>query len=135
MTRERHHPVPVFAPARTLASVRQALDGWRRARGRPRRIPEALWQAAVEAAHEHGVAKTARALGLDYYALARRLRARPGSPASPAFVEVSWPALGRAPEGRLELEDGTGARLRVELSGSAPAGLEALARALWSAAR
>ena len=134
MRRERH-PVPAAAPVRTLASVRRALEGWRRARGRARRIPEALWQAAVEAAHEHGVSKTSRALGLDYYALERRLRSRPRPKASPAFVEVPWPALGPAPECRLELEDGRGARLRVELTGSAAAGLEALARALWSAAR
>jgi hypothetical protein len=109
------------------------LDGWRRARGRARRIPEALWQAAVELAHEHGVSKTSRALGLDYYALASRLRARPRP--SPAFVELRWPGVATAPECRLELEDGTGARLRVELAGAAAAGLEALARALWSAAR
>ena len=134
MRRERH-PIRASAPARTLASVRGALEGWRRARGRPRRIPEALWQAAVEAAHEHGVSKTSRELGLDYYALESRLRSTPGPKASPAFVEVHWPAVGPAPECRLELEDGRGARLRVELTGSARAELESLARALWSAAR
>jgi hypothetical protein len=32
-----------------------------------------LWAAAVELAREYGVNKTARALGLDYYSLKRRL--------------------------------------------------------------
>ena len=135
MSRERH-PVRTVAPARTLASVRRALAGWRQARGRAwQRIPEALWQAAAEVANEHGVAKTSRELGLDYYALERRLRSRRRPKVSPAFVELRGPALGPAPECRLELEDGRGARLRVELTGSARAELESLARALWSAAR
>jgi hypothetical protein len=130
------HPVRAAAADRRLDSVRRALEGWRRARGRAwQRIPEALWQAAVELAWEHGVAKTSRELGLDYYSLERRLRARPRPQASPAFVELRGPALGPAPECRLELEDGRGARLRVELTGSARAGLASLARALWDAAR
>ena len=136
MSRERH-PVPASASGRTLTSVRRALEGWRHARGRARRIPEALWQAAVEVAQEHGVSKTSRELGLDYYALESRLRSSSRPKASPAFVEVPWPAVGTATasECRLELEDGRGARLRVELTGSALADLESLARALWSVAR
>ncbi len=130
--RREGHAVRAAASDRSLGSVRRALESWRRARGRAwQRIPEALWQAAVELALEHGVAKTSRELGLDYYSLERRLRARPRPKASPAFVELRGPA----PECRLELEDGRGARLRVELTGSARAGLESLARALWSAAR
>jgi hypothetical protein len=135
MRRERNHPVPVSTPAHSLASVRRALEGWRKARGRPRRIPEGLWQAVVEVAHEHGVSKTSRELGLDYYALQGRLRSNPRPKATrEAFVELRWPARATAPECRLELEDGRGARLRVELTGSAAVGLEALARALWSGA-
>jgi len=127
-------PVP-GAAGRTLAAVRREFERWRHDPARTGRIPEALWRAAAEIAREHGVSKTARALGLDYYALEKRLRSSPRRAPRGAFVELSWPALAPGPDSRLELEDGRGARLRVELRGAARTDIESLARVLWSAAR
>jgi hypothetical protein len=117
---------------RRLTSVRRDLDGWRQEPARTRRIPEPLWAAAVEVAREHGVAATSRELGLDYYALKKRVESsrRPLG----GFVEVAWPEMSPAAESVLELEDGHGARLRVELRGAAAAAVAAVARALWRAA-
>jgi len=126
-------PVPVSS--RTLSSVRRELERWRKDPARTRRIPEALWGAAAAVAREQGVSKTSRALGLDYYALAKRVRSHREPSRSPAFVEVAWPTVVPAPECRLELENGHGARLHVELRGAAATDVEALTRALWSAAR
>ena len=127
-------PVPV--PGRTLASVRRALERWRHDQARSRRIPEALWRAAAEIAREHGVSKTARALGLDYYALEKRLGASSEREPSRAFVELPWPAIATTtPDYRLELEDGRGVRLRVELRGVGRPDVAVLARVLWGAAR
>ncbi len=114
---------------RKLVSVRRDLDAWRHEPTRTRRIPEALWEAAVEVARDQGVAPTSRELGLDYYALKKRVESsrRP----SGGFVEVAWPEMPPAPEGVLELEDGRGARLRVELRGTAVSAMAAVARALW----
>ena len=120
---------------RTVASVRRALERWRRSPGRSRRIPPALWQAAGEVAREHGVSRTARELGLDYYALARRAHSGGGPGESAAFVELAVPAGSRAPQCRLELSDGGGARLCIELNGAEQGEIEALARTLWSAVR
>jgi hypothetical protein len=97
-----------------------------------------LWQAAVEAAGEHGVSKTARALSLDYYRLKERLgstapSAQRSTSAERGFVEIALPST--APECVLELEDRQGARLRVELKGASPAQLEIVTRALWSVTR
>jgi len=131
-------PVRDRVPGRTLVAVRREFAQWRSDPARPRRIPEALWRAAAEIARAHGVAKTARALGLDYYALEQRLPpSPPREPSQPsrAFVELPWPAMAPAPEYRLELEDGRGARLRVELRGAARTEVAALARVLWRAAR
>ena len=120
-----------------LSDVRSQFERWRRSRTRGTRIPAALWRAAVEAAGEHGVSKTAQELNLDYYGLKERLESAPTTPVVPAkgrgFLEVPLPST--APECVLELEDGQGARLRVELKGAAPAELETLARAFWSVAR
>jgi hypothetical protein len=118
---------------RSLASVRRDLDDWRQEPGRTRRIPEPLWAAAVAVARDHGVAAASRALGLDYYALKKRVESS-GLPGS-GFVEVAWPATSPAPEGVLELEDGRGGRLRVELRGAAVAEVAAVACALWRAAQ
>lgn len=127
--------VPDPAAGRTLAAVRREFARWRSDPAHPRRIPATLWRAAAAIARAHGVSQTARALGLDDYALAKRLRARPRPAPRPAFVELPWPALAPGPDYRLELEDARGARLRVELRGAARPDVEALARVLWSAAR
>ena len=128
-----------------LTAARRELDRWRRSAGRGRSIPPELWARARELAHEHGVARTARELGLDYYSLAKRVQAAErgggdgsGCDAASTFVELKMPAgatPSRAPSCRLELSDGGGTRLCVELSGAEPSEIEALARGLWSAAR
>ncbi len=121
-----------------LRDVRRQFERWRKSRRRGTRIPEALWRAAVEASREHGVSKVSQALRLDYYGLMKRLEStRKLSESEPAagraFVEI--PLFASAPECVLEMEDAQGARLRVELKGSAAAHCEALAQALWSVAR
>jgi len=74
-----------------LEAVHRRLERWRRTRTHRSAIPEALWASAAELAGEYGLAKTARALRLDYYSLKERFKAigRPTSretEAQPAFV-------------------------------------------------
>ncbi len=121
-----------------LSDVQSQFARWRQSRKRGTRIPEALWRAAVEAAREHGVSKTAQVLGLDYYRLKKRLESTAElSESEPAaeqgFVEI--PLFASAAECVLEMEDVRGARLRIELKGSAVAHCQTLAQALWSVAR
>jgi len=130
-----------------LAAVRCELERWRRSAGRGRSIPPDLWERARELARTHGVARTARELGLDYYSLAKRMEAgeRGGKDdrrmvgAASAFVELSMPTeatrQGRARMCRLELSNGGGTRLSIELDGVEAAEIGALAGGLWSAAR
>jgi len=56
-----------------LEQVCQRFERWRKTRKRCSSIPDALWAAAVELARQYGVNKAARALGLNYYSLKRRL--------------------------------------------------------------
>ena len=51
------------------------------------------------------------------------------------FLEIPLGAPSTGPECVIEFEDGQGARLRVELQGSALAELETVARSLWNLAR
>ena len=121
-----------------LSDAESQFEGWRRSRRRGARIPAALWQAAVDAAREHGVSKVASALSLDYYRLKERLESVPVlsevESAGGGFLEVPL-FTSSASECIFELEDGEGTRLRVELKGAASAELETLARTFWSLAR
>ena len=122
----------------TLSDLQSEFERWRRSRRRGTRIPEALWRAAAEAAGECGVSKTAQTLGLDYYGLKKRLEStfevsEPEPTGGHEFLEI--PLFASAPDCVLEMADAQGARLRVELRGSATAHCEALAQVLWSVAR
>jgi hypothetical protein len=102
-----------------FSEVGGRFERWRSGR-RPRaRIPEELWAMAVGLAREHGVNRTARALRLDYYALKRRLEACSDAEEKGAdFIEV-FP-VGMVSGGRewaMELESGTGARMRLRVKG------------------
>jgi hypothetical protein len=148
----RHVPV-------ALKRIQQRLERWRRARRGRDRIPEELWGLAVEAVGTCGLNKTARALGLDYYSLKKRVEsaadasrgpaqrrgpkaprvARPAEVA-PRFVELASgvaelaPVRSRgAPICVLVFERAGGAKLRVQLPSVAVADLVALGRSFWSA--
>ncbi len=122
-----------------LSDVQSEFKRWRRNRRRGTRIPTALWRAAVEAAQDHGISKAAQALRLDYYGLKDRVESAsklsgPEPATGRGFLEIPLGAPS-ATECVLQLEDGQGARLRVEFKGAALADLETLARAFWSMAR
>ena len=125
----------------SLSDAGRKFEQWRSTRKRGTRIPESLWRAAASAGREHGVSKTAQALGLDYYALKKRVAStaevRPAiEPSSEIkFLEIPLVAASERPECVVEFDDGQGARLRVELQGAALAELETVARALWNLSR
>ena len=146
----RSHP-PQSTPA-SLRAAERAFARWR-ADGRPgRRIPEALWRAAVAAARAHGVSRTALALGLNHSSLQRqvdqprpaRVRvARPGtrssngsgrSPAPARFVELPPLPTGSAPPAcRIDVHGGCDdgpRRVSIELASPALSHLPAVLAAL-----
>jgi hypothetical protein len=104
-------------------------------------MPEELWSLAVMLALEHGVSKTASSLRLGYYALKERVAAASAPSVAvqrPAFVEVALGSLSTATAATpcvVELLDGRGVKLRVELPERAAGELAAVARTLWAAAR
>lgn len=77
----------------------------------------------------HGLNRTASALRLDYYALKKRI-AKP-STASTEFVELPTPWLPGGSECVIEMEDGQGARLRVQIRGTTGPDLVPLVSLLW----
>jgi len=119
----------VTVPAE-IEEVQLRFEDWRRERKRGERIPENLWVSAVELAKQHGVWPTARALHLEHSRLKRRVGNDEEEVKSGAFVELIPP--GAMPcTCTVEMEDGRGARMRIELKG-AVADVTALSRAFWS---
>lgn len=113
---------------------------WRQTRQVGTRIPEPLWQLASQLAADCGVSRTATLLGLDYYALRRRMESVVSSapPAQhaveqPAFVELPGSTLASVGEYVLEFENAAGCKLRVHCQGGGVPDLVALGRSLWNA--
>ena len=122
------------ALAEDLRRARSQFQTWRKQRQPGRRIPPDLWALAVRLVGTHGLSRTASALGLDYYSLKKQVTAAAAQlrANAPAFVEVSAPlVVGK--QARLELDNGAGATLRVQLVGYDPADLEALVHHFWNA--
>ena len=119
-----------------LERARQRFERWRRTRKGHPRIPDSLWAVAVKAARRFGLHPTSRALRLDYMVLKRRLEGDSAGPASPrkapapSFVELLPVGKGPRPECVVELEDPSGARMRIEFNGIAPSDLAVLTRSL-----
>jgi hypothetical protein len=118
-----------------LERGRSRFQAWRGQRKVGERIPQSLWTLAVRLAKVHGVSRTVAALGLDYYSLKKRAEsaATPAQSSGPAFVELTSPVMGLARQCRLELDNGSGAIMRVELVGYDAADIEVLSRSLWNA--
>ena len=119
-----------------LERLRRRFDGWRQTRGGRSRIPERLWASAVKAAGQYGLNPTARALGLDYYSLKKRVQAtasrgRPDRQPVVKFVELGPPSSASTSECLLELEHPRGAKMRVQLKGMQAPDLTALSRSFW----
>jgi hypothetical protein len=121
---------PAIAVPAAIQEAQQQFENWREQRQRGERIPESLWTTAVELAKQHGVWPTARALHLDHSRLKRRVGTGEEEVKSGSFIEV-------IPQGptfyacTVEMEDGRGARMRIELKGAA-ADVAALSRTFWS---
>jgi hypothetical protein len=146
---------------RDLEGGRRRFERWRQRRKPHSPIPASLWAAAVKLAGRYGVSRTAKTLGVGYYALKERVEretaatgssrgvrsaglARTPEPASlartqamagePALLELavgSLPDTGECRECLLEWEDARGATMRVQLKGVACPDLVALSRSFW----
>ncbi len=116
-----------------LTTARRQFDHWRSRHRKRARLPKELWRLAAVLAREHGLNKTARALGLGYYSLKKHL-ADAGAEellpakAKPDFIEF-LPDLMRpgAVECTIEWADGSGATVWMHIKGAGLSELASLA--------
>jgi len=106
-----------------IAQLQRQLDQIRSTQPRQRKLPESLWQAAVELAREHGVYSVARALRLNYMGLKKRLGGvshRRRKAGKPAFVELIAPQAAMLGECVIEFESLRGSKVRIQWKAAAP---------------
>jgi len=124
-------------PAR-LEGIQRRFERWRRTRKIPSRIPEPLWAAAVKIASTYGMSRTAHTLRVNYNALKKRIdeaAAAPGGPEKNAvttFLELAPPTRVGSCDCTLELENASGAKMRIHLQGDETPDLAALSRSFWN---
>ena len=71
-----------------LSRLGQRFAAWRESRVVGQRIPETLWDSAVQMAAQYGVSRSAGFLKLDYYALKKRLESASTPATSAPFLEL-----------------------------------------------
>lgn len=124
---------------RSLQAVQRRFEQWRCTRVGGRRIPEELWAAAIEQTRDHSFNQVAQVLHLNPTELKRRSESR-GPERSLArgpsrFVELKMAdSITESGQGRVvvELEDGTGRRIRIALDGSDRTDVLDWAGRMWS---
>ena len=133
-----------------LEGVRRRFERWRRTRKVLSRIPVPLWAAAVKVAGSAGISHTAKTLGVNHRALKKRMAETaatadgPGRAAAdqrrpsvdgvrlvPAFLELAAPTRSGSCQYTLELEDASGAKMRVHVQSAEAPDLAALSRSFW----
>ena len=116
-----------------IAQLQRQLDQFRSTQPRRTKLPESLWQAAVELARQYGVYPVARPLGLDYTRLKQRLGEIPTRrrrTTGPAFVELVPLPRPVALEGCvIEFESSRGGKMRVQCKAGGPPDWASLLRA------
>jgi hypothetical protein len=110
-------PEPILQLQRQLEDFRSSQPG-------RVKLPESLWQAAVELARQYGLWPVAHSLRLDYMRLKKRLGEVPPprrrkAATGPSFIEVvAQPA---AQEGCvMEFESARGAKMRIHWRATTP---------------
>jgi hypothetical protein len=115
-----------------VVQLQRQLDQFRSTQSRRTKLPESLWQAAVELARHHGVYSVAHPLRLDYMGLKKRLTAAPNlrrKTSQPAFVELPAPHAATLEEWVIELESSGGSKMRIQWKTTGPPDWTSLLRA------
>lgn len=106
-----------------IAQLECQLEQFRSTHPGRAKLPESLWQAAVELARQHGVYPVAHPLRLDYTRLKKRLGGSPTfrpKATKPAFVELVAPSRAQLEECLIEFESSSGSKMRIQWKATAP---------------
>lgn len=110
-------PEPILQLQRQLEDFRSSQSG-------RTKLPESLWQAAVELARQYGIYPVAHPLRLDYMGLKKRLGEVPSpdrrKAVAPAFVELLAAQPAALEACIIEFESARGAKMRIHWKATTP---------------
>ena len=115
-----------------IAQLQRQLDQFRSTQSRRTKLPESLWQAAVELARQHGVYAVAHPLRLDYMGLKKRLGGvsdRPAQGNQAGIRRADCAACAQLEECVIEFESAGGGKMRIQWKAAAPPDWASLLRA------
>ena len=127
MNRKSRAPIP-----EAITQLQRQLEQFRSTQPSRTKLPESLWQAAVELARQHGVYAVAHPLRLDYMRLKQRLEGIPKlrqKANKPAFIELIGGASATLPECVIEFESVRGSKMRIQWKAAVPPDWTSLLRA------
>jgi hypothetical protein len=110
--------LPIPGP---IEQLQRQLDEFRGTQPHRTKLPETLWQAAVELARQHGVYSVAHPLRLDYVGLKKRLDgvSDPKKKAAKgAFVELIADHSTTMADCVIEFESSVGSKMRIQWKAS-----------------
>ena len=120
-----------------IEQVEEQFRTWRRTRAKRCAIPDELWQAAESLYPEYSIYHISKALGLNYTDLKHRIVQKP-STAMPTtvtkagFIELSLSDSMQPAECLVEMQDLTGAKMRMHFKGTIGLDLLELGKVFWS---
>lgn len=126
---------PILEPVEQL---KRELDQFRSTHPLRTKLPESLWQAAVELARQHGVHAVSHPLRLDHTGLKKRLGGDPSlrkKAPKPRFVELIAPPPAPPEECIIEFEASSGDKMRIQWKTASPPDWASLLRAWRDAER
>lgn len=117
-----------------ITQLQRQLEQFRSTRPTRTKLPESVWQAAVELARQHGIYAVAYPLRLDYTRLKQRLDGIPSQSRKlkvnkPAFVELIGNGGAALPECVIEFESASGGKMRIQWKAAVPPDWAGLLRA------
>src|SRR5215471_20179571 len=127
MNRKSTAPVP-----EAFTQLQRQLEQFRSNRPGRKKLPESLWEAAVDLARQHRIYAVAHPLRLDYTRLKKRLGGMPRQPrkqSQPAFVELIGNGAAAWPECVIEFESPVGGKMRIQWKAAVPRDWASLLRA------
>lgn len=127
MNRKSTAPIP-----EAITQLQRQLEQFRSTRANRTKLPESLWQAAVELARQHGIFAVAQPLRLDYTRLKQRLAGnptQPGKATKPAFLELIASDPTALSEFVIEFESAQGGKMRIQWKAAVPPDWTSLLRA------
>ena len=120
-----------------IEKVKEQFETWREVRKKRTKIPEDLWQAAVELSSDYSLNEISQTLHINYSVLKERIVSMKTAEldVEGEFVEVDLDRRMSTEEWVFELEDGKGAKMRRRMKGAAGVDIIEIAKVLWGKGR